>query len=77
VAARVAHHEGVCLPLTGVLLLLGPVFVLIAAMAGLAAHGPLGVIASGALLLSSVWGSAWTARATWRWWGRLGPPPPA
>ena len=50
------------------LVLIGPGLVLLEAVVGLAARGPLGWLAAAALLVAVWKASAWTVRRTLRWW---------
>ena len=65
-----------CLPLSLLLLLPVPGLLLLAAVTGLSAHGPLGMGAA-VLTLWTVWrGCLRGARAAHSWWVRAGVPPP-
>lgn len=65
-----------CLPLSLLLLLPVPGLLLLAAVTGLSAHGPVGMGAA-FLMLWTLWrGCLRSARAAHAWWVRAGVPPP-
>ena len=49
-------------------LLAGPLLLLVAAVVGLSAHGPLGWLASAALLVAVWVSTAWCVRRARAWW---------
>ena len=65
-----------CLPLSLLLLLPVPGLLLVAAVRGLSAHGPLGVAAAVALLWSLVRVTAYGIRAFRSWWSGVVVPEP-
>ena len=54
--------------LFSVLALIGPLLLLATTVVGLWAHGPLGWLASVALVAAVAWACRWSTRVTLRWW---------
>lgn len=57
----------------GVLVLIGPAMLLIAAVLALGAQGPAGWLLALLLVLTVVATVVLCGRTVWRWWRRLGP----
>ena len=64
-----------CLGVFSVLVLVGPVMLLVAAVLSLSAHGVLGWLAALLLVVTVLAVTVWSGRAVLRWWRRLGPTP--
>lgn len=63
----------VCLGVFGVLVLVGPAMLLVAAVLALGAHGPAGWLLAVLLVLAVAAVTVLAGRSAWRWWRRLGP----